>query len=93
MPFLNTDISHLLVAKFGFEETQSHHAFFVRTFPNQVRIRTKVSHGRHEIGRALESKMARQLHVTTECFRGMFSCNVSCEEYERIVACLPTRRP
>lgn len=86
MPFRSTDIARLLEHKFHFEATDNDHHFYHRAFPGDVQIRTKVSHGRHEIGRKLESLMARQLRVPKDMFQGMFRCTVSNEDYEDHIA-------
>jgi hypothetical protein len=85
MPFSTKDIAYCLEHKFGFVRRQGNHVFLERLFPNG-RVRTKVSHGRHETSRQLDSAMAKQLRVTTACFRGMISCSVSNEDYERHIA-------
>ncbi|NLE43844.1 MAG: hypothetical protein GX620_03900 [Chloroflexi bacterium] len=77
------EYANMLCRKFHFEETRrTGHTFFVLRIEGLPPVRTMASHNRkQDIGRQLESKLARELRVSTAFFRDMFSCTKSCRDY------------
>lgn len=51
----------------------------------KTRIRTKISHGEHDIGDSLILKMARQLKLDKHDFLELVDCNLSGEAYLRMM--------
>lgn len=83
--YKSREIEEILVDKFGFElddDAAAHHRFYVLKLENLPLIRTKFSHTRKtDIGRKLESIIARQLHVRSKFFREMLDCTQDKEDY------------
>ncbi len=91
MPLHSRDVAAKLIDKFHFALHEGDHLFFVRELAGGKRLRTKVSHGRHELSAQLEAEMARQLRVPVPFFRLMISCTRSNEDFENQVLSAPTR--
>jgi hypothetical protein len=88
MPRKPREIERLLQAKFGFSpavEHSSDHRWYELRLPGLPPILTMVSHNKKEVGRRLESKIARQLRVHRPYFEGMMDCTHACEDYYRQV--------
>jgi len=88
MPIKPKDLERLLVNKFRFSPTEQHrvdHHWYELQLPGLPVILTKVSHSRKEIGKNLESMIARQLRVRKAYFQGMVNCTNSREDYYRRV--------
>jgi hypothetical protein len=86
MPYKPREIKKTLKNKFGFGPAKGHsddHSWYELCLPGLPSILTKVSHGKKEVGRKLEGKIARQLRVRTPYFRGMVGCTHSYEDYCR----------
>ena len=84
MPHKSSEIETLLQYKFGFVKAKEHssdHRWYELRLPGLPTILTKVSHGKKEISRKLEGKIARQLRVQGPYFKGMLSCKHSREDY------------
>ena len=84
MAFSNKTVERLLQSKFGFVEDpkrEKGHKWYKLKLEGVGTIRTKVSHSNESIGDPLENRMAKQLRVQTQFFKGMFECTRSCEEY------------
>lgn len=77
----NREIERLLQGKFKFRYTNKSHRWLELQLPNRCPVRTFVSHGRDTVGGDLEKKMATQLEVTVQYFRGMMGCTNSYESY------------
>jgi hypothetical protein len=84
MPYKPREIENRLQNKFGFtparEHSSDHHWYELR-LPGLPPILTKVSHQKADVGKAVESQMARQLRVRTPYFRGMMDCTRTREDY------------
>ncbi len=87
MPVRANELRSLLQNKFGFLKSQTHadHDWYEIEIPGIPVIATKVSHGRKEIRRNLESKICRQLRVRKLFFREMVGCTKDKDEYCRQV--------
>jgi len=88
MPRKPKEIERLLQSKFGFSPAKGHssdHRWYELHLPGLPTLLTKVSHGKKEIHRRLEGKIARQLGVRNQYFRGMMDCTYNCEDYYRQV--------
>lgn len=88
MPLRPRELENILTNKFHFEPAQGHssdHRWYELKLPNLPTILTKVSHSRQEIGSNLEGKIARQIRVRKNYYRGMISCTNDCEDYYRQV--------
>jgi hypothetical protein len=88
MPHRFREVRDSLIDKFGFSVPtgrSSDHKWVELVIPGLPVIATRVSHGRGEIGRKLEGKIARQVRVRNQFFRGMIDCTNSSEEYQRQV--------
>jgi hypothetical protein len=83
MPFSPREVERCLLHKLCFVRDNRDHRFFTLELPGLPTIRTKVSHGRREIGRTLEGLMAKQLRVRVSFFREMVGCSKACEDYHR----------
>jgi hypothetical protein len=82
MPYKPRDVESALTSKFGFSiDKKRRHRWFKLELPELPVISTMVSHGREEIGRKLESKIARELKVRTSFFRKMMDCTKEREDY------------
>jgi hypothetical protein len=84
MPYRPRDIESVLLNKFDFSRAEGHssdHRWFEIRLPGLPCILTKVSQGRRETTRGLESKIARQLRVRRTFFRGMMDCTNEREDY------------
>lgn len=94
MPYSHQDIQSKLMHKFGFSLNEKRgHLWFTLELPDLPVISTMLSHGRKEIGRSLESQIARQLGVRTPFFREMMNCTKSREEYYRQLQTTSTDYP
>jgi hypothetical protein len=82
------EIESLLKNKFGFHPAQYHntdHRWFELQLPKLPLILTKVSHQRKDISHNIEGKIARQLRVRKDFFKGMFDCTHNrCEYYQKV---------
>jgi hypothetical protein len=88
MPIKPKDLEKLLVNKFHFSPAEEHsegHRWYELQLPGLPVILTKVSHNRKEIGKNLESMIARQLRVRKTYFQGMVSCKNNREDYYKQV--------
>ncbi len=87
MPYENRFVERRLLGKFHFREVKGKddHRWVEVTIPDGPSIRTRISHGRDTVQGDLESRMAKQLKVTTHYFRGMMDCINSCEDYYQMV--------
>jgi hypothetical protein len=86
MPRRPREIEHLLQTKFGFSPAREHssdHRWYELRLPGLPPILTKVSHTKEEVGRKLESMIARQLRVRRPYFVGMMDCTYNREDYYR----------
>lgn len=75
----------MLTSKCSFihdESRSKDHKWYILQLEGLPPIRTKLSHGKKEIGRALESQMAKQLHVSTAFFRELVRCTKSYDQYQ-----------
>lgn len=84
MPRKPQEVESKLENKFGFQRSQTHsadHKWFELKVEGIRTIITKVSHGKREIDKSLEGKMAQQLGVTRQFFVGMIDCMNSREDY------------
>ena len=52
---------------------------------NKTTVRTKISHGKEDIGDPLISAMAKQAHISKRQFIELVTCTLSGEEYYNIV--------
>ncbi len=90
---MRTDlIESRLLSKFEFHEAhgRSHdHKWYELILPGLPVISTKISHGKNEVDKNIESKIARQLRVRTQYFRGMIECTNSREDYYKQVKDAP----
>ena len=76
-------VEALLQTKFGFSPAKSHssaHRWYELHLPGLPPIRTFFSHGKKRSA-DLESKIARQLRVRRDYFKGMIDCTNSREDY------------
>ena len=82
------EIESLLKNKFGFQQAKYHskdHRWFELQLPDLPAILTKVSHKRNDISSIIEGKIAKQLRVKKDFFRGMFDCSYNrCEYYQKV---------
>lgn len=84
MPYKPGEIENALQGKFHFSPSTSHssnHRWYELSLPGLPLIVTKVSHGKKQIGRKLESMIARQLRVRTSFLREMINCTKDREDY------------
>lgn len=86
MPYKAADIEHLLTSVLGFIEDDTHevgHKWYKLKVEGVPRtIRTKISRSKKtEYGAALESAVAKQLHVRTAFFRDMMAGKKTREDY------------
>jgi predicted RNA binding protein YcfA (HicA-like mRNA interferase family) len=81
------DVRRALVNK-GFREDTSrdHRYYFLYVDGQRSPIYTKISHSETEIGSGLLSVMARQLRIEKGQFEHLVDCDLSGEEYRRLVA-------
>jgi hypothetical protein len=88
MPHKPQKIESLLQSKFGFSPAKEHssdHHWYELRLSDLPAILTKISHGKKELSRRLESKIARQLRVRKQYFCGMMDCTHNREDYYRQV--------
>lgn len=75
--------------KKGFVETRDRNHIFYHFHHDgkKTHIRTHVSHGSkyRVLGNDLVSAMAKQCKLTTKMFRGLAECNVSHDEYIKVL--------
>jgi len=81
MPIRPGDLQSILINKFGFIQSNRDHKWFALDLPDLPTIATKVSHGRKEIGRKLEGRIAKQLRVRKRFYSEMVGCTKSREDY------------
>jgi hypothetical protein len=86
MPYKPAEIEHILITVLGFVEDDTReagHKWYKLKIDGLPRpIRTKMSHGKKtEYGAALESAVARQLHVRKEFFRALMAGKKTRDEY------------
>jgi hypothetical protein len=84
MPYKPREIEDALRNKFGFEHDETHsvdHRWYKLQLTGLPTIRTYFSHGKKEIGKKLESKIARQIRVRNKFFREMIDCTKGREDY------------
>jgi predicted RNA binding protein YcfA (HicA-like mRNA interferase family) len=81
------DVRRALLKK-GFREDakRDHCYYFIYVDERRSGIYTKISHGEMEIGSGLLSVMARQLRIDNPQFERLVDCDLSGEEYVRLVA-------
>lgn len=89
MPNRNVEIETRLKSKFGFQSAKKKHRWVELRLPDAPVVRTCISHARQTIGQDLEHKMARQIKVSVQYFRGMIDCTRTCEDYYRLLRKLP----
>ncbi len=85
MPYSPRKLESILQTKFHFCPVATDHRRYELHLPGLPAIITKVSHSRKEIGRKLESLIARQLRVRTSYFRDMMDCTYNYDDYYRQV--------
>lgn len=80
------DIKNSLTKK-GFEENSArdHRYFFYKHNGKRTIIKTKMSHGKSEIGNPLISKMARDVKLSKDEFIRLINCTLSGSEYYEII--------
>ena len=79
-----SELQRLLQAKFSFVVARSHsvdHHWYELKISDGPTIRTKVSHGKGELGKVLEGRIAKQMRVRTPFFREMMSCTKDSDQY------------
>jgi hypothetical protein len=84
MPIRPSELEGILAGKFNFSPARNHssdHRWYELKLTGLPTILTKISHSRSQIRSNLESKIARQLRVRTNYYRGMISCENDCEDY------------
>jgi hypothetical protein len=82
------DVYSKLKHKFGFNDDQASekgHRHLVKVLADGRKLKTMVSRGTAEIGKALCGSMARQVRVTSIEFRSMVGCTMSRAEFEKRV--------
>jgi hypothetical protein len=86
MPLKVAEVSRALAGKFDFEqEREGHgedHIWYSLVRPGCPEVITKVSKGRRELTRGVETRIAKQLRVPTRTyFQQMVKCTRSRDEY------------
>ncbi|HKV83677.1 MAG TPA: hypothetical protein VJN88_03925 [Ktedonobacterales bacterium] len=94
MPYKAAEIEHILTTVLGFVEDDTRevgHKWYKLKIEGVPRtIRTKISHGKKtEYGAALESAVAKQLHVRKAFFRDIMAGKKTREDYIREVKANP----
>ena len=77
------DIERGLVKK-GFQQTESHHHFFVyhSCEGKKTTVKTKTSHGNQELSSYILQQMARQIYLSKIDFLKLIDCPMSRHQYE-----------
>lgn len=84
MPLRSNKLESILKHKFNFSRAVNHssdHKWYELKLSGIPTIFTKISHGRSDISSEIESKIAKQLKVRKQFFRGMVNCDNNSEEY------------
>jgi hypothetical protein len=84
MPIKPKKLEKILVNKFRFSLAEGHssdHRWYELELPGLPKILTRVSHSRKEIGKKLESIIAKQLRVRNAYYNEMVSCTKGLKEY------------
>ena len=86
MPRDRRDMESGLTFK-GFQQTEGDHHFFVYYTADGLKspVRTKTSHGMHEIPDNLLGQMARQCRLTRAQFLQLVDCSMDRETYEQLL--------
>lgn len=81
------DIKKNLQKKGFIVDNQRDHIWFnyITTDGKKTPIRTKISHGKSDIGDDLISKMARQTRISKKQFVELVECSLSKDEYFELV--------
>lgn len=86
MPAKARDVESALKQK-GFQEApkRDHKYFFFYLDGKKTSVNTKISHSDSEIHDQNCSLMARQMRLTNRQFKEFISCNLSLEEYTKLL--------
>lgn len=89
------ELRRLLTSKFGFQEMDrsGDHYWYVLYLEGLKPVKTKVSRGHVTYGKALASRVAKQLGVRNRFYQGMMSCDHSREDYYEELSNNPRETP
>ena len=83
MPMSPRDLETAISRKLGFTQSRAHksHRWFSLELPGHPTISTMVSHAKKDIGKSLESTIARQMLIQASLLREIVGCTKSRDEY------------
>lgn len=79
------DADRALVAKLGFQKTETHHHVYRLWIGGKLVVRTYISHGERELSHFHIGEMAKQMHLKPDEFVDAITCPLSQEEYYRLL--------
>ena len=68
------------------EDTKGDHVWYVFRVGDAVYAKTKVSHGRGDLGRPIAARIARQVGLTQDELRELVSCNYTSANFHANLA-------